>query len=153
MSVDQLWNQWTLLRMGRQELVFESKLLLKLSRLSLLRQSIESAEEGNSPSDSGYKKFSVLSSLSSLLGPAGEKRGLPQSNSTGSLPGKGADDSGSKELPALYLTQHELYAKGAKETRDPTPPLHIFGDSHILTTRQLKELRHVRLFVVLLQSR
>lgn len=137
----ELWNQWTLLRMRRQELVFESKLLLKLSRLNLLRQSIE--ETSTDSKAGGSKRFSVLASLSSLLAPATLLTGK---TSDAAMP-LNPPLSTTAVAPAaheLYKSKHDHYMEMNRQQERPgTPPLKIYGDSQILTLRQLKELRHV----------
>lgn len=135
-SVDQLWNQWTLLRMGRQELVFESKLLLKLSRLSLLHSSTGREDSKTFSGTAGSGKLSVLSSLSSLLATSS----TPRVQSTGSL-------SNREVATMLKQTPHEQYGHMLKEDRPATPPLCVYGESQILTAKQLKELRHVQLAI------
>lgn len=137
--------------MGRQELVFESKLLLKLSRLSLLRRSIESGDDLSQTiaSPSAGKHFSVLATLSSLLAPGATKVGFQKSAATEPI---GSDKTAAKEhskkdvdlVDILKQSANEHYSQiDQKDDRPATPPLRIFGDSQILTTKQLKELRHV----------
>ena len=119
--------------MGRQEVVFESKLLLKLSRLNMLRRSM-SSKDNLSPSASSKngENLSVLASLSSLLAAGSDKASIK------------AEHEEKDSLRILYQTAQEQYASIVQDDRPKTPPLHIFGDSQILTARQLKELRHVR---------
>lgn len=90
--------------------------------------------------ESSGKTFSVLASLSSLLG---ADRIVPRGPSNG-IPNRVAGDKDVAVL--LSQTQHQQYTALVPDTARPvTPPLHIYGDSQILTARQLKELRHVRL--------
>lgn len=137
--------------MGRQELVFESKLLLKLSRLSLLRRSIESGDDLSQTiaSPSAGKHFSVLATLSSLLAPSANKAGLSKTTVAEALSSDEISEkvSSKKDVDIgaiLQQSANERYTQIDKnDDRPVTPPLRIFGESQILTTRQLKELRHV----------
>jgi hypothetical protein len=134
--VDQLWHQWTLLR-TRQEVVFESKLIIELLRLNLLHHPVDSTNDmPKLPAvDGADQNLSVRDSLSRRLRALGAKKAdVPRAASNSRLNSLRRDQ-----------TQHEQYARmvGLGKDSPPTPPFRIYGESQILTTGKFKQLRHV----------
>jgi hypothetical protein len=127
--VENLWSQWVLMRMKRQEIFFESRVLLKLSKLKKVRSNVS-----NSPKD-GNVKFSMIDSLYSFLPNAAHILEMDRT--------KSAPPALEVSNDMLHQTMHEQYLHGGFSDRPVTPPLKMYGSSDILSPLQLKHLRHV----------
>ncbi len=136
-SIEQLWVSWNEIRLHRQEIFYESRLLLKLRELNIsdLRPLGMDSADSRSPEGDSMNGASILRSLSSIVSKA-----IPsQTGNTSS------EDKNS--IAMLLQTPHEQYAELVKELGAASRverALKIYGDSQILSHEQVTNLRKVR---------
>jgi hypothetical protein len=137
--VEQLWRQWNEVRTSRQEIYYESRILLKLQELA---KEVGAESFGFDDGTLGGGGAAILHSLSRLMEPMSSSQSIFAGiTEAGNVP-KSLDS----ELIVNMTAQEQYKAIMGdidKSKFDQLPPLKIYGDSQILSAEHIKQLRNV----------